>query len=76
MKRYLPFAVTAVLLVAWGCGGGDEPQDHVDSDGRVLVQVFKSETQLAEEPVEYSASVEPADKANIGSLGNSSLEDG
>jgi RND family efflux transporter MFP subunit len=66
MKRYLPFAVVAVLLVAWGCGGGDEPQDQVAGDGLVVVQVFKSETQLAEEPVEYSASVEPADKANIG----------
>lgn len=65
MKRYLPFTAVAALVILSGCGGGNELEDHTDSGPPTVVRTFKAEAQLAEEPVEYSASVEPADEANI-----------
>ncbi|UCH83283.1 MAG: hypothetical protein JSW50_12580, partial [Candidatus Latescibacterota bacterium] len=65
MKRIFPFAAVVVLLGAWGCGGGDEAGVHDEAGSPSVVQTFEAVTLLAEEPVEYSASVQPADKANI-----------
>ncbi|UCG51335.1 MAG: efflux RND transporter periplasmic adaptor subunit [Candidatus Latescibacterota bacterium] len=65
MRRYLPFVVIAGLLFQWSCGGEHEQKGGDENGEPVVVRVVQAAIEFAEEPVEYSASVEPADEANI-----------
>lgn len=64
MSRSLSLLVIAVLLAA-GCGGGKEQGGGGTAGESVAVKVIRVETQTAEEPVQYSATVKPAEEANI-----------
>ena len=65
MRRYLSLLVLSGL-VGVGCGGGEESAETARGGERVRVKVVRVETESAEEPVQYSATVEPAEEANIG----------
>lgn len=64
MRRYMSLLVWIGLVTA-GCGGGGEPSENASNDKPVAVKTLRVETQSAEEPVQYSATVEPAEEANI-----------
>lgn len=64
MRRYATLLVFAAVLAA-GCGGSKEEAPKAPAGEAVAVRVMRVETQTTEEPVQYSATVKPAEEANI-----------
>jgi RND family efflux transporter MFP subunit len=64
MIRKLSFLVIAAWLAA-GCGGKEESPGDGAAGEAVAVKAVRVETETAEEPVQYSAVVRPAEAANI-----------
>lgn len=63
------FSVLLALLAvaASGCGGANDSAETAGAGETVAVKVTRVEIQSAEEPVQYSATVEPSEEANIAS---------
>jgi RND family efflux transporter MFP subunit len=65
MKRYMSFLAVAGLLIVSSCGGGQDEAHVINDSPPVAVRTAQAMTRFAEEPVQYSASIEPAEKASI-----------
>lgn len=65
MKRYMTLLATAGLLIISSCGGGQDEAHEVDDGPPVAVRAAQAMTRSAEEPVQYSATIESAEEASI-----------
>ncbi len=65
MKRYMSILAAVGLLIISSCGGGQDETHDVNDNPPVAVRAAQAMTRSAEEPVQYSASIEPAEEASI-----------
>ena len=65
MTRQFWILLILGALAASGCGKGGEPGHESSGVGSVAVRAVVVNTQSAEEPIQYSATIEPAEEANI-----------
>jgi RND family efflux transporter MFP subunit len=65
MTRQLWVLLVFGALAASGCGKGDEPGRESSGVAPVAVRAMVVATQSAEEPIQYSATIEPAEEASI-----------
>jgi RND family efflux transporter MFP subunit len=66
MRRYMALLMLTVMIAS-GCGGAKEPEESAAVGAPVPVEAVRVETQFAEEPIQYSATVEPSEEATIAS---------
>jgi RND family efflux transporter MFP subunit len=63
-RQFWIFLVLGAFIVS-GCGKGEKPGDGSAEVQPVAVRAMVAKTQSAEEPIQYSATIEPAEAANI-----------